>query len=384
MNRISHRYALCSIIALLVLLTHCSEPPPPGPAPPPAADTTTHDYTWEYHLFGQSPVAGSWFRDIYVESDDNFWIVGDVHSDTLVPSAGGNRSHNVAAVHWDGNAFTVHAIDVMKISGSINTGPIYAVEGRDGSVYFMSGLSCTELRSDSFHVHDLRILNGRWPNQRRMDKFSSGRMYIYGGPGFAAELVQDKPLGPISFRQIPLSTELPVATFAEAAPDDYYMGLWWTNTAEYHFWRHYKGERIPLQFARTTDGPRDFCTSLWASEKYLYATTYPYLFRQSISDTSDRVFLNIYNDTGPGKPLGRPFRMTGRADNDIFIVGDAGTAVHYNGSSFHLYKEIKEVIPTGRLYDVAVTRDKVYIVGGGYVNGLPRAVLFIGTRRQGL
>jgi hypothetical protein len=372
------------IPVILVLLAHCSEPPPPGPAPPPAADTTTHDYTWEYHLFGQSPVAGSWFRDIYVESDDNFWIVGDVQVDTFVTSPSGDRTRRVTAIHWDGHEFTPHAIEGVLPSGNIRTVAIEGVEGRNGSVYFIAVGSCTEIRRDTTVVHDLRVLAGRWWSQHRVDKFRSGRMYIYGGPGFAAELVQDKPLGPISFRQIPLSTELPVATFAEAAPDDYYMGLWWTNTAEYHFWRHYKGERIPLQFARTTDGPRDFCTSLWASEKYLYATTYPYLFRQSISDTSDRVFLNIYNDTGPGKPLGRPFRMTGRADNDIFIVGDAGTAVHYNGSSFHLYKEIKEVIPTGRLYDVAVTRDKVYIVGRGHVNGLPRAVLFIGTRRQGL
>jgi len=58
-----------------------------------------------------------------------------------------------------------------------------------------------------------------------MDKFRSGRMYIYGGPGFAAELVQHKPLWPVSFRQIPLSTELPVLSFAAAATDDYSIGL---------------------------------------------------------------------------------------------------------------------------------------------------------------
>jgi hypothetical protein len=380
MNFTKHLIRIFPVIVLL--LAQCSEPTPPGPITPPAADTTTHEYTWEYHLFGQSPVASSWFRDIYVESDENFWMVGHVEVDTFVTSARGNKTELVTAVHWDGKTFTAHAIDVMKISGSINTGTIYAIEGRNGSIYFMGAMSVTELRDELYSVHDLRLLNGKWAGYERMDKFRSGRIFIYGGPGFAAELLQDKPLGPMSFRQIPLNTELPVATFAEAAEDDYYLGLWWTKTSEYHFWRMRHGALIPLEFSRTSDGPRDFCTSLWVSDTYVYATTFPYLYRQCIADTSNRAYLNIYNDTGPGKPLGRPFRMTGRNDNDIFIVGDAGTVVHFNGKSFHLYKEIKETIPYGRLYDVAVTTDKVYLVGAGVVNGLHGAVLFIGTRKQ--
>jgi len=383
MNRTSNLFLSTSCLLLTaLLLSMCSEPTPPGPVMPPVADTTTHEYTWEYFLFGQSPVASSWFRDVYVESDDNIWMVGDVQIDTFVTSARGHATQRVTAVHWDGKAFTAHAIDGMKLSGSINTSEIYAVEGRSGSVYFMSGLSCIELRNDSFHVHDLGSLNGKWPADRRIDKFRSGRMFIYGGPGFAAELVQDEPLGPVTFRQIPLDTELPVATFAEAAADDYYLGLWWTKTAEHHFWRIHDGEIIPHVFSITEQGSRDFCAALWASDEYVYSTSGPCMFRQAIKDTTDRRFTFIMANEGEVKPLGMPFRMTGRADNDIFIAGDYGTVFHYNGSSFHLYKEVKDLIPTGRLYDVAVTRDKVYLVGRGDVNGLHGAVLFIGTRRQ--
>jgi hypothetical protein len=380
MNFTKHLIRIVPVIVLL--LAQCSEPTPPGPITPPAADTTTHEYTWEYHLFGQSPVASSVFRDIYVESDDNFWMVGHVEVDTFVTSASGKKTQLVTAIHWDGHAFTAHAIDVMKLSGSTNTGPIHAVEARDGSIYFLGGMSVTELRNQEFTVHDLRDIANHLSSFERMDKFRSGRIFIYGGPGFAAELVQDKPLGPMSFRQIPLSTELPVATFAEAAEDDYYLGLWWTKTAEHHFWRMHHGEIIPYVFSMVEQRSRDLCAALWASEDYVYSTSGFYLFRQSIKDTTDRRFSFVMANEGEAKPLGMPFRMTGRADNDIFIAGDYGTVFHYNGSSFHLYKEIKETIPYGRLYDVAVTRDKVYLVGRGDVNGLHGAVLFIGTRKQ--
>jgi hypothetical protein len=369
------------IPVILVLLTHCSEPPPPGPAPPPAADTTTHDYTWEYHLFGQDPIESSWFRDIYVESDDNFWIVGDVQVDTFVTSPSGDRTRRVTAIHWDGHEFTPHAIEGVLPSGNIRTVAIEGVEGRNGSVYFIAVGSCTEIRRDTTVVHDLRVLAGRWWSQHRVDKFRSGRMYIYGGPGFAAELVQDKPLGPISFRQIPLSTELPVRTFAEVAADDYYLGIWSTERPDYHFWRHYNGEVIPLHFAADTLGPRDVCAALWASEDYLFAANSPYLFRQSIRDTSDRVFIPLRGRMDPAMRTGIPNRMVGRANNDIFIVGDFGTIYHFNGKSSHLYTDLMSEFRMVRYLDVAVTETKVYIVGGGFVDGQSRAILMIGTRQ---
>jgi hypothetical protein len=366
-----------------MLFSMCSEPAPPEVVPPiTQPDTTTHEYTWEYHVFGQSPVSTSWFRDIHIVNDDNFWMVGDVQIDTIIYTRSGLSTQRVTAVHWDGKKFTPYAIEGLTISGQVSGVAIYAVEGREGSVYFMSNGACTEMRDDSVAIHDLRVLAGKWSSHQRMDKFRSDRMYIYGGgPGFAAELVQERPLGPMTIRQIPVNSELPVATFAEAATDDYYMGLWWTKSSEHHFWRRLNGELIDYNFSRTELGQRDFCAALWVSNEYVYSTSGPYMFRQAISDTTDRVFTFIMANEGEVKPLGMPFRMTGSADNDIFIAGDYGTVFHYNGVSFHLYKECKEFIPTGRFFDIAVTKHKVYLVGGGSVDGKPRAVLMIGTRR---
>jgi hypothetical protein len=269
----------------------------------------------------------------------------------------------------------------MKLSGNINTAEIYAVEGRSGSIYFMSGLSCIELRNDSFYVHDLRSLNGKWGGYERMDKFRYGRMFIYGGPGFAAELVQDKPLGPMSFRQIPLSTELPVRTFAEVAPDDYYLGLWWQSSPDYYFWRVYRDQLIRLEFPPGDEGVRDLCAALWTDGTSIFAANPPYLFRQSIADTSKRSFIILDQALDTTMLPGMPNRMVGRADNDIFIVGDYGTIYHYNGKSIHVYMDLMRQIRYVRYLDVAVTERKVYIAGGGVVNGVARAILLIGTRR---
>ena len=140
-----------------MLFSMCSEPAPPEVVPPiTQPDTTTHEYTWEYHVFGQSPVSTSWFRVNQIVNDDNLWRVGDVQIDTIIYTRSGLSTQRVTAVHWDGKKFTPYALEGLTLSGQVSGVPIYAVEGREGSVYFMSSGSCTEMRDDPVAIHDLR------------------------------------------------------------------------------------------------------------------------------------------------------------------------------------------------------------------------------------
>ena len=55
-------------------------------------------------------------------------------------------------------------------------------------------------------------------------------------------------------------------------------------------------------------------------------------------------------------------RVRGSATNNILVVGDFGTVAHYNGASWHLYREFLQ--STGqRLVSVSVIKNQAMIVG---------------------
>ncbi|MBE0643058.1 MAG: hypothetical protein IH600_03165 [Bacteroidetes bacterium] len=373
--------ALVAIAGMVILQTCSNTSEPPVPPDPDIVDTTTHDYSWEYHFFNDTEGEISTLRDIQVVDANDIWFVGEIYTDTLnysIPNRWTSRFLNV--LHWDGKAFTTNAYEAIIANGDIGRANFYAVTARQRSNYLISGLGITELNDDSMVFHDMRILNGKWNANEMASSERSGSMFIHGRPGFLAELVQAGPLQPIGIRQIPLPTQAPVRAFVEVGEQEYFIGVYSDETGEHHWYHSKDGSLLEYSFSPVGVYSRDYCTALWASENKLFATTTPFLFVQSLADTSDRVFIDFLDDLGR-ESIGRINRMTGLANNDIFFVGEVTTVMHYNGKSFRVYDEIKQQAAMSRFYDVAMVGDKVYIVGGRTFEGRYQAALIIGTKR---
>jgi hypothetical protein len=373
--------ALFAIAAMVALLACSNSSEPPVPPDPGIVDTTTHDYSWEYHFIDGPRGEINLLRDIQIVDADDIWFVGEIYTDTLnysIPHRKTIRFLNT--MHWNGATLSGYSYEAIVASGEVERANFYALAIRRRSKYLISGLGITELNDDTIVFHDMRILNGKWSGFEMASTESSGNMFIYGLPGFLAELVQAGPLQPIGIRQISLPTQAPVRAFVEVGEQEYFIGGYSDETGEHHWYHSKDGMLLEYAFSPVGVYSRDYCTALWASDDKLFATTTPFLFVQSLADTSDRVFINFLDDLGRSS-IGRIEKMTGRANNDIFFVGQVSTVMHYNGKSFHVYDEIAEKASMSRFWDVAIAGDKVYIVGVREFEGRYQAALIIGTKQ---
>jgi hypothetical protein len=62
--------------------------------------------------------------------------------------------------------------------------------------------------------------------------------------------------------------------------------------------------------------------------------------------------------------IGFIYRIRGNAPNNVFEVGDFATIIHFNGSTWHHYREFMDFGSSITLRSVAISRDRVFIVGG--------------------
>ncbi len=373
--------ALFAIAAMVALVACSNSSEPPLPPDPGIVDTTTHDYSWEYHFIDAPRGEINFLRDIQIVDEDDIWFVGEIYTDTLnysIPHRKTIRFLNT--IHWNGATLSGYSYESIVASGEVERANFYALANRRRTKYLISGLGITELNDDTIVFHDMRILNGKWYGFEMASTEASGKMFIYGLPGFLAELVQAGPLQPIGIRQIPLPTQAPVRAFVEVNEQEYFIGVYSDETGEHHWYHSKDGMLLEYSFSAVGVYSRDYCTALWASDDKLFATSTPFLFVQSLADTSDRVFVNFLDDLGRSS-VGRIEKMTGRANNDIFFVGQVSTVMHYNGKTFHVYDEIAERASMSRFWDVTIAGDKVYIVGVREFGGQYQAVLIIGTKQ---
>lgn len=378
------RVVIC--LLLFHVLPGCTTEPQPIipiiPIEPEPVDTTTHEYAWEYHYFGSSQIASSFFRDVYVSAENDIWMVGYIEPDSTIPSTphGYTRTF-INAIRFDEKKFTSYCMEGMKLNGSVNSVHVYGVTGRDASVLLVGSLGITELYKDTMVFHDLRELSGQWLGHEKITKTKFGNLLLHGGNGFLARIEQDHPTAPIALPRIPLPTEVAVATVTEATENEYYIGCWWMDSSEYHFYHWKDGVLDELKYSMIGPYSRTFCTGLWSSDDFVFGANPPYLYQRSIADTTNWRFIEMNASLGV-PAIGVPMAMAGRANNDIFIAGHVGTVIHYNGKSFHQYEEFQDPALDAQFFNVKVTNNRVYLVGKCRVAGQARAVLIIGTRKR--
>lgn len=74
-----------------------------------------------------------------------------------------------------------------------------------------------------------------------------------------------------------------------------------------------------------------------------------------------------------------PAQIKGSAENNIFVAGQDGMVVHFNGST---WKEYKELYNPGYVYrSISCSENQVVITGNDYSQGVQRGVVLIGNRK---
>ena len=349
---------LCVMIWLLIVLSSCkhsTEPPLPGP------DTTSHNIAWEVDTLGNG---ASILFDVAIINDTLAYAVGQIY---LHDSLGNLDPNAYNAAKWNGAHWELKRIRFIGPCVAVDYPPlmaIWAFSQKDilvtngGSIVHYDGTNVTiecgvnsllmgaimkiyAVDPQDFYVVGragsiARSVNGTW--QRLMSGTSLDVEDIYGArnPQSGAMEILAVASNPYSSpdRKILQISGNTVTTLSDSGIQWPLGGVWFDPGKQYYV----VGSGI-YQKNSLTD-------SRWRDDERAITTFYAEVVR-------------------------------GTAENDVFVAGDFGELLHYNGSTWRSYMA-ETTLPAGLFHAIAVKGDLIFAVG----QNNPRAIVARGRRLE--
>jgi len=319
-------------------------------------DTTTHEiYSWEIDTLGLSGE----INDVWIVDENNIWVVGYIRVDDPDSSFDGNGQETFNAAHWNGEEW-----ELMRI---INSSPIF-------SIFYLSADDIWMV-SYGYPVH---WDGNNWILYRFQDMginasslslwgTSSSNIYFVGLEGSIVHYDGQ------NFEKMESGTDCNL--------DDVYgldgSHIWAVGSAAGEFQSvilRFDGTQWKILHDTGYMGSGYWTKSVWTDSPC-------FLF---LNGGSGRIFYDLirnelHKDMTAGRWYG--FSIDGLGYNDIFASTAGSEVLHYNGSTWHLYTEIKDHFGdyyriNGDYYRIKTIKvEENIIVAGGYwytgLYGLP-------------
>jgi len=309
-------FLLCLIFSCEDCITNSEEEP----------DTTSHNFIWEIDEVGKP---GTLFRDVFAISEDNFWAVGNIETD----------SGEYNASHWNGTKWELLGI-------YSNTADLYSIHYFSENDIWVTS-HCLPLHWDGnewtrYHLNNMGINacagNAIWGT-------SSSNMYFVGLEGSIVHYDGQ------NFVKMESGTDINLLDVWGTSDDNIWVCGWNECTGEsviLHFdgsdWsRFYEWTPSTGSNPVPRDSLRLMITSLWSDPDQpdtLVAVGGWGAFHVPTSGAVPVRWSYPWRwDLGTGDPMGFPQRVRGSRANNIFVVGQRNSILHYNGHTWHNYLE---------------------------------------------
>lgn len=331
-------------------------PPNGGP------DTTSHDFTWQIDTLGDG--ASSVLNDIQVIDENNIWAVGEVF---FRDSAGQYSEPPSNIARWQGNQWTFQRLLFPQYnddcSVAFHGGPsIKAVFAfRDNNVLLTDGGSIARWNGSTFVHYPCMPRVLRNGTIRRIWGTSENQFYVVGlngtivryNNGIWQRLESGTSLHILDIWGESVSGQTEVLAIASHS----------TATREIKLLKIVGGTVETL----SDSGIVEPAVRLWfRSTKKYYAVGSGIYTKGLLSEprwSGGPLMITEYFSSD----------VTGIDTNDIFIVGAFGDVLHYNGSTWRQYAELRQ---SGSLFIVDFKRNTMG--AAGYVGN--RALVIRGQR----
>jgi len=327
---------------LLFYPSSCKKNDPPTKPPFATPDTTSHDFTWQIDFLGDGNA--SRLNDVCIVDENNVWAVGRI---CVKDSIGEfiNPPFNLA--HWNGDKWELMSIKFQYYYGLIYTDAkcIYAFDPENivissgGSVMHWDGNSWKgfpylfNLSSSIGNIYSI------WGNS--IDDFY--------GVGLEGSIVH---YNGSSWQKIESGTNQPINDI---------WGSYNQKTQDYKIFcvasdKYHGGEKKVFQIINNETvefdwSPQRAAHSVWFQQDTPLFVCGSGLFMYDTNHWSQIESLpNIFKN-----------RIRGNHQYDIFIAGDFGLMVHYNGNSWYIYEDL--TLPNGNYESLIIKGDLVIAVG---------------------
>jgi len=302
-------------------------------------DTTDHEiYSWEIDTLGFSGE----INDIRIISKNDIWAVGEFVTDS--------GTFNVAK--WNGDRWNLQLVGAI----GVNCNGIYYFTEDDiwiatGILYHWNGKEW-----ERYHLWNMGILNESDGGVEYIWGSSPNNIYFVGGNGTIVHYNGS------NFKKMASRTTCDL-------DDVFGIGenhIWAVGSATGEFQSvilFYDGKKWTTLHDTGYMGSGYWTKSVWTDNPY-------FLF---LNGGSGRIFYDLvqdelHKDMTAGRWYG--YAIDGLACNDIFATGMGSEILHYNGSTWHLYTEIKDHFGDyAHIKSVKITNNLI-IAGGLYHTGL--------------
>ncbi len=357
-----------ALASLLILVASCTKeepvqppPPPPPPPPPTESDTTSHDYTWETYTIGD---ASTLLFDVFAVNDSDVYVVGEIY---IVDSTGRLENNLRNAAHWDGKSWNIMRIKYgwQGDSGQASMRSTFAYGSKDVWV----GSSLPQRWNGSKWIgYEMPGVQPGWVNG--LFGLRTNELFAVNSTGFSSFF------NGTGFQKLETGTTLELTDIYGNETEIWAVG------GKPHIDRGVvllKREASWEKIDSLSDNEKKSVSTVWCDEKGMLDSGFIAFGGWGIwyrDTTWKKPPLSVLNG---GQPFGELFinSIRGTNRNNVFAVGDYGIVVHYNGKSWHFYKELFKFWGTRIYSSVSLTKNKVYIVG--QEDG--RGIIVIGTRR---
>ena len=303
-------------------------------------DTTSHEFTWEI-IEIPSPYGSGVLYDVAIIDENDIWAVGEIYADSIQPWLPYN------AVHWDGQRWELRRIPYYY-RGSVWYLPLKSIIAfSKNDIWFEAGIhwNGNEFETRSLNIEFPSHVNKMWGT-------SSDNFYIVGNNGLIAHYDGSR------WQKIESGTELPIK--------DIWGVVDWKTGKENILavaCNLFSNEGIAvLQITEnsvhetsTTNLPVNI-SSVWSDDGREW-----YICGNSLYKTR--------NLNQPWKPVsGLPpifqQQVRGKGPNNIFIVGNFGLVLHWNGFNWRYYSAFQ-----GILLGLAI-KDNLVVAVGSKLDGI--------------
>jgi hypothetical protein len=334
-------------------------------------DTTSHDFNWDILTIGIYP---SRLYDVAIINENDIWAVGEIYADSTQPSFRYN------AVHWEGAQWRLQRITVRFRDSDI-TPPgegIFVFSNSDiwvtlgGAPAHWDGSNWT-----LYHLWDMGVLTQNDGGVTRIWGSLPDNVYFAGRGGTIVHYnggswqKLENPAGAGGTEVDLLDVwGSPDGRVVWACGYTDYVGTVLLKISGNSVEKVYDDN--DYWFITRQDSLSGVLTSLWTDNPNILFLISPNGMYRAPAVTRGQADRLWYNN---GHVPGFPYRLRGTAVNDMIVVGDYRTIVHYNGYSWRYYDELNSI---ARLRSVDVRDNLVVAVGADLENGI--GLIVTGTR----
>ena len=369
-HKTTRRIFLFLLPFTLFLAAGCRKSTTPVVTPPPqpiGTDTTSHHFVWRIDTLGAGPNYSSLW-DVAIIDENDVWVVGEIMmEDSYELDSLGNVIQPYNAAHWDGNEWELKRIFYFNY-GQLNLiKPIRGILPQNnqefwlaaGSIFYWNGgvASLSYLRN----INTAEAVEKIWGDDQLYGAGTAGILVAYNGADWQELPTNtDRALTDIWGEEVNPGEPVLYATVSTENND--------TDS------KILKIENNTVTEVSSEGLPKDISGIWFDSDAGYYVVGDGIFYTPVLNDTSH------WGELVPDITGYYTEAIAANNGKDIFIVGDFGTLIHFNGKSWKNFTDTNLPQFNGVLCSVDFRDDLVVAVGDLSVGGIPRAVIVMGTR----